>query len=63
VIVRTYKHRKDLEHTNEVECALTPDGGLDLVGLSRELNVKGCQASRRNNIPIAALAVLTIFTD
>lgn len=63
VIVRTYKHRKDLEHTKEIECALTPDGGLDLIGLSQELNTKGCQASRHKTIPIAILAMLTIFTE
>ena len=61
VVVRTYEHRKDLEHTNEIECALTPDGGLDLVGLSQKLNVKECQASRCNAVLIVALAVLTIF--
>jgi hypothetical protein len=55
VIVRTYQHRKDLEHTDEIECALTPDGGLDLVGLSQRLNVKGCQASRCNAVPICCL--------
>ena len=48
---------------NEIECALTPDGGLDLVGLSQKLNVKECQASRCNAILIVALAVLTIFIE
>jgi len=52
VTVRVYKQRKDLEHTVEIECALMPDGGLDLVALSQELNVKGCQASRCNVIRI-----------
>jgi len=52
VTVRLYKQRKDLEHTDEIECALTPDGGLDLVALSQELNVKGCQAGRCNVIQI-----------
>jgi hypothetical protein len=51
VIVRAYKQRKDLEHTDEVECALTPDGDLDLVSVSRKLNVRECQASRFNAIP------------
>lgn len=46
VIVRIYDQRKDLEHTDEIEYALTPDGGLDLAGLSEMLNVKGCQVSR-----------------
>ena len=41
VPVRVYEQRKDLEHTDEVECALTPDGGLDLAGLSERLNGKG----------------------
>ena len=51
VIVRAYKQRKDLEHTDEVECALTPDGDLDLVSVSRKLNARECQASRFNAIP------------
>jgi hypothetical protein len=51
VIVRAYKQRKDLEHTDEVECALTPDGDLDLVSVSRKLSVRECQASRFNAIP------------
>ena len=55
MIVRTYKHRKDLEHTDEIECALTPDGGLDLIGLSQKLNIKGCQASRCNAVPICCV--------
>ena len=46
VVVRIYEQRKDLEHTDEVECALTSDGGLDLVGLSQRLNGKGLQVSR-----------------
>ena len=45
VVVRIYDQRKDLEHTDEIECALMPDGELDLAGLSERLNVKGCQAS------------------
>jgi hypothetical protein len=52
VTVRVYKQRKDLEHTDEIECALMPDGGLDLVALSQELNVEGCQAGRCNVIQI-----------
>lgn len=46
VIVRVYEQRKDLEHTDEIEYALMPDGGLDLAGLSERLNIKGCQVSR-----------------
>lgn len=46
VVVRIYEQRKDLEHTDEIECALTPDGELDLAGLSERLNVKWCQVSR-----------------
>lgn len=52
VIVRAYKQRKDLEHTDEVECALTPDGDLDLENVSRKLNVRECQARRSNAIPL-----------
>lgn len=52
VIVRVYKQRKDLEHIDEIECALTPDGGLDLIALSQKLKLKGCQASRCNIIKI-----------
>lgn len=52
VKVRIYKQRKDLGHTDEIECALTPEGGLDLVGLSEKLNIEGCQASCLNSIPI-----------
>ena len=52
VTVRVYKQRKDLDHMVEIECALMPDGGLDLVALSQELNVKKCQASRCNVIHI-----------
>ena len=52
VVVRVYKQRKDLEHTDEIEHPLMPDGGLDLVALSQELNVKGCQASRCNVVRI-----------
>jgi len=46
MVVRIYEQRKDLEHTDEVECTLTSDGGLDLVGLSQRLNSKGLQVSR-----------------
>ena len=52
VIVRAYKQRKDLEHTDEVECTLTPDSDLDLVSVSRKLNVRECQARRSNAIPL-----------
>lgn len=45
VDVRIYAQRRDLRHTHEIQCALTPDGGLDLASLSQELNLKGCQAS------------------
>jgi len=50
VIVRAYKQWKDLEHTDEVECALTPDGDLDLVSVSQKLSVRECQASQFNTI-------------
>lgn len=43
--VRIYAQRKDLEHTREIQCTLTPDGGLDLANLSQKLKLKGCQVS------------------
>lgn len=46
VNVRIYAQRKDLEHTDEIQCALTPDGGLDLACLSQKLKSKGCQVSQ-----------------
>lgn len=55
IIVRVYQQRKDLRHTNEVKCALTPDGGLDLVSLARELNVNKCQVGRFNVIPVCGI--------
>ena len=55
VNVRIYVRQKDLEHMNEIECALMPDGGLDLVGLCQKLNLEGCQASWLNVIPICGL--------
>lgn len=48
VDVRIYAQRRDLGHTHEIRCALTPDGGLDLGSLSQRLNLKGCQASYCN---------------
>lgn len=50
VDVRIYAQRRDLEHTHEIRCTLMPDGGLDLVSLSQELNLKGCQASLTPNL-------------
>lgn len=41
--VRIYAQRKDLEHTHEIQWALTPDGGLDLAEISHKLKLKGCQ--------------------
>jgi len=63
VVVRTYDQRMDLEHTDEIECALTPDGGLDLAGLSEWLNVKGCQASRFIilEIPVALATLIHLL--
>jgi hypothetical protein len=46
VDVRVYAQRRDLVHIHEIQCALTPDGGLNLVSLSRELNLDRCQASK-----------------
>ena len=43
VNVRIYAQPKDLEPTHEIQWALTPDGGLDLAGLSHKLKLKGCQ--------------------
>ncbi|KAI0245495.1 hypothetical protein BJV78DRAFT_1158578 [Lactifluus subvellereus] len=58
---KTERYVNDLEHTNEIEYALTLDGGLDLVDLSQKLNLKGCQASQLSAILICvALAMLTI---
>ncbi|KAH9046705.1 hypothetical protein EDB84DRAFT_1435351 [Lactarius hengduanensis] len=51
ISVRIYAERKDVNHTHEIQCALTPDGGLNLVGLSRKMNL-ACQASRIDVIPI-----------
>jgi len=45
VDVRIYAQRTDLIHTCEIQCALTPDGGLDLGSLSQEFKLKECQAS------------------
>ena len=56
VVVRIYEQRKDLEHTNEIECALTPEGALDLKGLSHKLNVKESQASQLNVISSLCVA-------
>lgn len=44
--VRIYEKPTDLRHTDEIEYALTPDGGLDLVALSQRLKLEGCQASQ-----------------
>lgn len=41
--VRIYAQKKDLDHTHEIQWALTPDGGLDLASLSHKLKLKGCQ--------------------
>ena len=58
MIVRAYKQRKDLEHMDEVECALMPDGDLDLVSVSQKLNVRECQASQFNAIPFCGPCLL-----
>ncbi|KAH8979322.1 hypothetical protein EDB83DRAFT_2327161 [Lactarius deliciosus] len=50
--VRIYAERKDVDHIHEIQCALTPDGGLNLVGLSRKMNLTAYQASRINVSPI-----------
>jgi hypothetical protein len=52
VNVRIYAQPTDLEHTHEIQCALTPDGDLDLAGLSKQLKVKGCDVSHLLVIPI-----------
>ncbi|KAH9174098.1 hypothetical protein EDB89DRAFT_1904811 [Lactarius sanguifluus] len=44
--VRIYAERKDVDHTHEIQCALMPDGGLNLVSLSQKMNLTACQASR-----------------
>lgn len=43
--VRIYAQRKDLDHTHEVQCTLTQDGGLDLGNLSHKLKLKECQVT------------------
>lgn len=53
--VRIYAERKDLEHTHEAQCALTPDGGLDLVSLSQKMNLTTCQASGLDVFPMYGL--------
>lgn len=50
VNIRIYAERKDVEHTHEVQWALTPDGGLDLVSFSRKMKLPKCQASRLDAI-------------
>jgi|ERR1700742_79318 len=45
LIVRIYEEGKDLQHTDEIECILTPEGGLDLAVLAQKLNVNKCQVS------------------
>ena len=49
--VRIYEKPTDLRHTDEIEYALTPDGGLDLVGLCQRLKVDECQASQLTQSP------------
>jgi hypothetical protein len=56
--VRIYAERNDLEHTHEIQCTLTPDGGLDLVGLSQKMNLATCQASRLDIIPEDGLSLI-----
>jgi len=55
IIVRVYQQWKDLNHTDKIKCALTPDGELDLVGLSQKLNVNECRVGRFNIIPVCGL--------
>jgi hypothetical protein len=57
--VRIYAEGNDLEHTHEIRCALTPDGGLDLVSLSQKMDLPACQASRPDIIPNMVLASLS----
>ena len=45
VDVRVYAQPRDLRHTHETQCALALDGSLDLVRVTRELDLKGCLAS------------------
>lgn len=61
--VRIYAERKDLEHTHEIQCALMPDGGLDLVSLSQKMNLTAYQASRLDVIPIGSAHHLPKVVD
>ncbi len=54
--VRIYAERKDVDHTHEIQCALTPDGGLNLVSLSQKMNLTACQASLVDVILIFGLS-------
>ncbi len=54
--VRIYAEQKDVDHTHEIQCALTPDGGLNLVSLSQKMNLTACQASLVDVIPILGLS-------
>lgn len=56
--MRVYAERKDLKHAHEIQCELTPDGGLDLVILSQKMNLSACQASQLDVVPICVLGML-----
>ena len=43
--MRIYAQRRDLVCTHEIQCALMPDGALDLVNLSKKLNLERCEVS------------------
>jgi len=59
--VRIYAKKNDVEHTHEIQCALTPDGGLDLVGLSQKFNLATYQVSRFISFRFLAVAVLIML--
>ncbi|KAI9444424.1 hypothetical protein BJY52DRAFT_1228866 [Lactarius psammicola] len=42
--VRIYAERKDVDHTHEIQCALTPDGGLNLASLVDVIPIFGLGA-------------------
>jgi len=55
------RKKNDVEHTHEIQCALTPDGRLDLVGLSQKFNLATYQVSRFISFRFLAVAVLIML--
>ena len=38
--MRIYTQQRDLVYTYEIQCTLTPDDGLNLMNLSKKLNLE-----------------------